>query len=46
MFHAHPLDWEVVESHTVAPVQVLFKDDGSYPPELIGRLSSDARLQK
>lgn len=28
-----PLDWEVVESHAVAPVQVLFKDDGSYPPE-------------
>ena len=29
MLHPQPLDWEVVESHAVAPVQVLFKDDGS-----------------
>ena len=33
MLHPQPLDWEFVESHTVAPVQVLFKDDGSYPLE-------------
>ena len=29
----NPLDWEAVESRPVAPVQVLFKDEGSYPPE-------------
>jgi hypothetical protein len=27
------LDWGVVESHGVAPVQVLFKEDGAYLPE-------------
>ena len=28
----HPV-WEVVKSHVVAPVQVLFKEDGAYPTE-------------
>jgi len=27
------LDFEVVESHAVAPVQILFKEDGACPPE-------------
>ena len=27
------LDWEVIESHAVAPVQVLFKEHGAYPTE-------------
>jgi hypothetical protein len=30
---AELLDWEVVEPHAVAPVQVLFKEDGAYLPE-------------
>jgi len=33
MIHSQLLDWEVVESHVVAPVQVLFKEDGAYLPE-------------
>jgi hypothetical protein len=33
MFHSHPLDWELVESHTVAPVQVVFKEDGPCHPQ-------------
>jgi hypothetical protein len=33
MLHPELLDWEVVESHAVAPVQVLFKEDGAYLPD-------------
>jgi hypothetical protein len=42
MLHPQPLDWEVVESHAVTPVQVLFKEDGTYLPESWD-LHSDAR---
>jgi len=49
-----PLDFEAVESHTVAPVRVLFKEDGACPPEQGGlpltlengpRESKSARLR-
>jgi hypothetical protein len=36
MLHSLLLDWEVVDSHAVTPVQVLFKADGVYPPESRG----------
>jgi len=42
MFHPQPLDWEVVESHNVELVQVLFKEDGVYPT-WARRFTTDAR---
>ena len=38
--HAPPSTTRLGSRRVIAPVHVLFKDDGSYPPE-IGRFSSD-----